>query len=247
MVEAVVEDISVPRRTSSGRQMRPCRARRSSPRTLPRFRSAHRCRHGPAGQGHRHALLQSRAGLKLVEVIRGDETSNGRPVRSSPSPRSREGPRLDQRLPGFVSNRILMPFINEAVAGRSTGVARPEAIDTIAKLGFAHPMGRFALADAVGLDVRRDHGGAPRGARRRQVRAVPAAPRARRGRATRPEVRRGLLQLLVVHFELTDDQRQIQALTREFADAEIAPNAADWDREHRFPRDLYTGSSPSSG
>ena len=42
-----------------------------------------------------------------------------------------------------------------------------------------------------------------------------------------------------MHFELTDDQRQIQALTREFADAEIAPNAADWDREHRFPRDLY--------
>jgi alkylation response protein AidB-like acyl-CoA dehydrogenase len=42
-----------------------------------------------------------------------------------------------------------------------------------------------------------------------------------------------------VHFELTDDQRQIQALTREFADAEIAPHAADWDREHHFPRDLY--------
>ena len=42
-----------------------------------------------------------------------------------------------------------------------------------------------------------------------------------------------------MHFELTDDQRQIQALTREFADAEIAPHAADWDRDHHFPRDLY--------
>ena len=42
-----------------------------------------------------------------------------------------------------------------------------------------------------------------------------------------------------MHFELTDDQRQIQALTRELADAEIAPHASDWDREHRFPRDLY--------
>ena len=42
-----------------------------------------------------------------------------------------------------------------------------------------------------------------------------------------------------MQFELTDDQRQIQALTREFADAEIAPHAADWDREHHFPRDLY--------
>ena len=42
-----------------------------------------------------------------------------------------------------------------------------------------------------------------------------------------------------MQFDLTDDQRQIQALTRDFADAEIAPHAADWDRGHHFPRDLY--------
>src|SRR5438270_929406 len=56
-------------------------------------------------------------------------------------------------LPGFVSNRILMPFINEAAYVLLEGVAEPEAIDTIAKLGFAHPMGPLALADLIGLDT----------------------------------------------------------------------------------------------
>ena len=56
-------------------------------------------------------------------------------------------------FPGFVSNRILMPFINEAVWALHDGVAEPEAIDTIAKLGFAHPMGPLALADLIGLDT----------------------------------------------------------------------------------------------
>ncbi len=56
-------------------------------------------------------------------------------------------------FPGFVSNRILMPFINEAVWALHDGVAEPEAIDTIAKLGFAHPIGPLALADLIGLDT----------------------------------------------------------------------------------------------
>src|SRR5438045_21236 len=56
-------------------------------------------------------------------------------------------------FPGFVSNRILMPFINEAAYALMEGVAEPEAIDTIAKLGFAHPMGPLALADLIGLDT----------------------------------------------------------------------------------------------
>ena len=56
-------------------------------------------------------------------------------------------------LPGFVSNRILMPFINEAVYALQDGVAEAEAIDTIAKLGFAHPLGPLALADLIGLDT----------------------------------------------------------------------------------------------
>jgi 3-hydroxybutyryl-CoA dehydrogenase len=56
-------------------------------------------------------------------------------------------------FPGFVSNRILMPYINEAVWALHEGVAEPEAIDTIAKLGFNHPMGPLALADLIGLDT----------------------------------------------------------------------------------------------
>ena len=56
-------------------------------------------------------------------------------------------------FPGFVSNRILMPFVNEAAYALMEGVAEAEAIDTIARLGFAHPMGPLALADLIGLDT----------------------------------------------------------------------------------------------
>jgi 3-hydroxybutyryl-CoA dehydrogenase len=56
-------------------------------------------------------------------------------------------------FPGFVSNRVLMPFLNEAAHALQDGVAEAEAIDTIAKLGFNHPMGPLALADLIGLDT----------------------------------------------------------------------------------------------
>jgi 3-hydroxybutyryl-CoA dehydrogenase len=92
--------------------------------------------------------------LKLVEVVRGRDTSDET---------TREIVELAQELgkvpaeandfPGFVSNRILMPFVNEAVWALHDGVAEAEAIDTIAKLGFAHPMGPLALADLIGLDT----------------------------------------------------------------------------------------------
>ena len=56
-------------------------------------------------------------------------------------------------VPGFVANRILMPFINEAVYALAGGVAEAEAIDTVARLGFGHPLGPLALADLIGLDT----------------------------------------------------------------------------------------------
>jgi 3-hydroxybutyryl-CoA dehydrogenase len=56
-------------------------------------------------------------------------------------------------FPGFVSNRILMPMINEAIYCVMEGVAKPEDIDTVMKLGMAHPMGPLTLADFIGLDV----------------------------------------------------------------------------------------------
>ncbi len=92
--------------------------------------------------------------LKLVEVIRGKETSE-ETARSVVAFAEELGkvPAQANDFPGFVSNRILMPFINEAVWALHTGVAEPEAIDTIAKLGFAHPMGPLALADLIGLDT----------------------------------------------------------------------------------------------
>ena len=92
--------------------------------------------------------------LKLVEVVRGRETSD-ETARAIVALAEELGktPAVANDFPGFVSNRILMPYINEAVWALHDGVAEPEAIDTIAKLGFAHPMGPLALADLIGLDT----------------------------------------------------------------------------------------------
>jgi 3-hydroxybutyryl-CoA dehydrogenase len=92
--------------------------------------------------------------LKLVEVIRGLETSD-ETARAIVELAVELGktPAEARDLPGFVSNRILMPFINEAAYALLEGVADAEAIDTIARLGFAHPMGPLALADLIGLDT----------------------------------------------------------------------------------------------
>jgi 3-hydroxybutyryl-CoA dehydrogenase len=92
--------------------------------------------------------------LKLVEVVRGRDTSD-ETVAAIVGLAEELGkvPALANDFPGFVSNRILMPFINEAVWALHDGVAEAEAIDTIAKLGFAHPLGPLALADLIGLDT----------------------------------------------------------------------------------------------
>jgi 3-hydroxybutyryl-CoA dehydrogenase len=92
--------------------------------------------------------------LKLVEVIRGKETSDETAAAVvSFAEELGKVPAQANDFPGFVSNRILMPFINEAVWALHDGVAEAEAIDTIAKLGFAHPIGPLALADLIGLDT----------------------------------------------------------------------------------------------
>jgi len=92
--------------------------------------------------------------LKLVEVIRADETSDE--TRAAIVRLAEELGKVPAEVrdsPGFVSNRILMPFLNEAAYALMEGVAEPEAIDTVAKLGFAHPLGPLALADLIGLDT----------------------------------------------------------------------------------------------
>jgi 3-hydroxybutyryl-CoA dehydrogenase len=92
--------------------------------------------------------------MSLVEVVRGEGTSDETAEAIIELARELgKTPAVANDFPGFVSNRILMPFINEAVWALHEGVAEPEAIDTIAKLGFAHPMGPLALADLIGLDT----------------------------------------------------------------------------------------------
>jgi 3-hydroxybutyryl-CoA dehydrogenase len=92
--------------------------------------------------------------LKLVEIVRARETSDETAAAITELARDLgKTPAVANDFPGFVSNRILMPFINEAAWALQEGVAEAEAIDTIAKLGFAHPMGPLALADLIGLDT----------------------------------------------------------------------------------------------
>jgi 3-hydroxybutyryl-CoA dehydrogenase len=92
--------------------------------------------------------------LKLVEVVRGRETSDETAAAIVQLAEALgKTPAVANDFPGFVSNRILMPYLNEAIWALHDGVAEPEAIDTIAKLGFAHPMGPLALADLIGLDT----------------------------------------------------------------------------------------------
>ena len=92
--------------------------------------------------------------MKLVEVIRGLATSAT--IFEEIIALSRnlgKEPVAVNDFPGFVSNRVLMPMINEAIFCVMEGVAEPEAIDTVMKLGMAHPMGPLVLADFIGLDV----------------------------------------------------------------------------------------------
>ena len=92
--------------------------------------------------------------LKLVEIIRGRDTSDETAAAiTALAVELGKTPAVANDFPGFVSNRILMPFVNEAVWALQDGVAEADAIDTIAKLGFAHPMGPLALADLIGLDT----------------------------------------------------------------------------------------------
>ncbi len=92
--------------------------------------------------------------LRLVEVVRALQTSDETAAAIVELARDLgKEPAEARDFPGFVSNRILMPFINEAAYALLEGVAEAEAIDAIARLGFAHPLGPLALADLIGLDT----------------------------------------------------------------------------------------------
>jgi 3-hydroxybutyryl-CoA dehydrogenase len=92
--------------------------------------------------------------MKLIEIVRGystsDETFN---IIKELSIKIGKIPVEVKDFPGFISNRILMPMINEAIFALMEGVATAEDIDTVMKLGMNHPMGPLTLADFIGLDV----------------------------------------------------------------------------------------------
>jgi 3-hydroxybutyryl-CoA dehydrogenase len=92
--------------------------------------------------------------MKLVEVIRGLETTDETFARvKTLAEILGKSPVEVQDAPGFVSNRVLMPLLNEAMYAVMEGVATPAAVDQVFQLGMAHPMGPLALADFIGLDV----------------------------------------------------------------------------------------------
>jgi 3-hydroxybutyryl-CoA dehydrogenase len=92
--------------------------------------------------------------MKLVEVIRGLATSDGTYAAVKElSEKIEKVPVEVNDYPGFVSNRVLLPMLNEAMYCVMEGVATPESIDTVMKLGMNHPMGPLTLADFIGLDV----------------------------------------------------------------------------------------------
>jgi 3-hydroxybutyryl-CoA dehydrogenase len=92
--------------------------------------------------------------MTLVELVRGQATSSeSMTVATELCRQLGKTPVEAADYPGFISNRILMPMINEAIYALMEGVGSPEAIDTVMKLGMNHPMGPLTLADFIGLDV----------------------------------------------------------------------------------------------
>jgi len=92
--------------------------------------------------------------MKLVEVIRAKSTSDSTfDTTFKLAEDLNKVPVLVNDFPGFVSNRILLPMLNEAMFCVMEGVAKPEAVDTVMKLGMSHPMGPLTLADFIGLDT----------------------------------------------------------------------------------------------
>jgi 3-hydroxybutyryl-CoA dehydrogenase len=92
--------------------------------------------------------------MKLVEIIRGAATSDATFAETKAAAEAMGKTAVEVNdAPGFVSNRVLMPMINEAIFALYEGVGTPDAIDSVMKLGMNHPMGPLTLADFIGLDV----------------------------------------------------------------------------------------------
>jgi 3-hydroxybutyryl-CoA dehydrogenase len=178
--------------------------------------------------------------MALVEIIRGLATSDATYARVRQwTEELGKTPVEVMDYPGFVSNRVLMPMINEAVFCLMEGVASREAIDSVMKLGMNHPLGPLALADLIGLDVCLNimnvlHDGLGDS----KYRALPAAAQDGRGRTARPEVGRRLLRLRGgMNFELSPEHAALRARARAFADR---------DASRPLPRSMTSRAFPPS-
>jgi len=154
VVEAVVESLSVKTAVlqEADRLTRPSAilASNTSSISITKLGAATRRPHKVIGMHFMNPVPL----MVLVEVIRGQATSDETTGTVMELARSLgKTPVEVNDFPGFVANRVLMPMINEAIFAVYEGVAKPEAVDEVMKLGMNHPMGPLALADFIGLDV----------------------------------------------------------------------------------------------
>ena len=189
--------------------------------------------------------------MPLIELIRGRDTSD-ETVATLNDLSAELGKQVivSADRPGFIVNRILMPFLGEAMRAYEEGLGTADDIDTGARIGLNHPMGPLELADFIGLDVclgimrvlddglGGDH-----------FRPPPGPRRPGRGGQARPEDRRGLPHLSEAGTPrragrgmsggLTEEERLLQATAREFATREVAPTAIERDEAERYDRSLF--------
>ncbi len=186
--------------------------------------------------------------MPLIELIRGPDTAKA----TEAAIRDLAG-RLGKEVivsadrPGFIVNRILMPFLAEAMRALEEGLGTAEDIDTGARVGLNHPMGPLELADFIGLDVCL---GIMRvlddGLDGEHFAPAAGAHRAGRGGPSRPEDRPWVPRLpppgatRPVTADLTEEERLLQATAREFAARELAPTAIERDEAERYDRSLFT-------
>ncbi len=154
VIEAVVEDFEVKRRTFAGldelTRADVILASNTSSLSITALGAATRRPDKVIGMHFMNPVPL----MQLVEIVRGMATSDETATTViALAKRLGKTPVEAQDYPGFISNRILCPMINEAIYALMEGVGTPEAIDTVMKLGMNHPMGPLELADLIGLDV----------------------------------------------------------------------------------------------
>lgn len=154
VIEAVVEDLEVKRRTLAGldelTRADVILASNTSSLSITALGAATRRPERVVGMHFMNPVPL----MQLVEIVRGVATSDETAATAiALAKKLGKTPVEAQDYPGFISNRILCPMINEAIYALMEGVGTPEAIDTVMKLGMNHPMGPLELADLIGLDV----------------------------------------------------------------------------------------------